>query len=202
MNKFKKAQMKRLILIIFCIVAVLKSYAQMDSLKTALILVDIQEFYFPGGKMELVEPENASLNAREILHFFREKGMPVFHVRHNFEPGGNIHENVKPIEGEKVISKDYPNSFRETELLAYLKQLEIEQLVIIGLQTHMCLEATTRAAADFGFKCIVIENACATRDLKYKDKIIIAEDVHFSTLSTLKGSYAEVLSLEEFLNRF
>lgn len=202
MNKLGKEQMKRLFLTIFCLMVVLNSNAQMDSLKTALIIVDIQEFYFPGGKMELVEPEKASLNAAEILNYFREKEMPVIHVCHNFEPGGNIHKNVKPLDGERVISKDFPNSFRETDLLNYLKELNVQQLVIIGMQTHMCLEATTRAAADFGFKCIVIEDACATRDLKYKDKTTKAEDVHFSTLSTLKGSYAQVLSTEEFLTAF
>jgi nicotinamidase-related amidase len=178
------------------------TFAQMDTIKTALIIVDIQNFYFPGGKMELVEPEEASLNAKKVLGVFRDKELPIIHVRHNFEPGGEIHENVKPIEGEKIISKDYPNSFRDTELLEYLQELKIEQLVIIGMQTHMCLEATTRAAADFGFKCIVVEDACTTRDLEYDGRIVKAEDVHSSTLSTLNGSYAKIMKIGEFVIKF
>jgi len=147
----------------------------------------------------LVEPEKASLNAQKVLELFREKDLPVIHVRHNFEPGGDIHEYVKPLENEIVISKNYANSFRETELLNHLQELEIKQVVVIGMQTHMCLEATTRAAADFGYKCIVVEDACATKDLKYRDKIIKAEDVHYSTLNTLSGSYAKVMNLEKFI---
>lgn len=193
--------MNKLIITIVLSVIFGVATAQIDSIKTALIIVDIQDFYFPGGKSELVKPDEASLKAKTVLEYFREKEYPVIHVRHNFEPGGDIHENVKPIEGEKVISKNYANSFRETDLLAYLQQKEIEEVVLIGMQTHMCLEATTRAAADFGYKCIVIEDACATRDLKYGDKGIKAEDVHYSTLSTLSGSYAKVMTLEEFFSR-
>lgn len=193
--------MKKTIIVFFFLLPFL-SFSQLDSLKTALIIVDIQDFYFPGGKAELVEPEKASLKAKELLQFFREKQLPIIHVRHNFEPGGDIHEDVEPIEEEIVISKDYANSFRETDLLKHLQELNIEQVVVIGMQTHMCMEATTRAAADFGFKCIVVEDACATRDLKYNDQIIKAIDVHNSTLSTLKGSYATIFTLEDFKSNF
>ena len=66
------------------------------------------------------------------------------------------------------------------------------------MQTHMCLEAATRAAADFGFSCIVIGDACATKDLKFGDKVIKAEDVHYSTLATFKP-YAKVLNTDDYL---
>jgi len=69
------------------------------------------------------------------------------------------------------------------------------------MQTHMCVEAATRAAYDLGFKCILIEDACATRDLKFKEKIVKAEDVHFSTLSALNRTYAVVITTEEFLTK-
>jgi nicotinamidase-related amidase len=169
--------------------------------KRALVVIDIQDFYFPGGDVPLINPEEASNNAGLLLGHFREKDELIVHVRHNYEPGGAIHKSVAPEEGEKVISKDYANSFRETGLEAYLLKNEIEELVIAGMQTHMCVEATTRAAADKGFRCIVISDACTTRDLRFGDREIGWEDVHYSTLSTLKGGYATVLNTKAFLDK-
>jgi nicotinamidase-related amidase len=168
--------------------------------KTALVLIDIQDFYFPGGRSELVEPEKAAMNAAKLLNKFRTDGRLIIHVRHNSEPGGNINELVKPLPGEKIISKNAVNSFVGTDLLDYLKTNKIDSLVICGMQTHMCVEAATRAASDLGFKCILIHDACTTKDLKFEDKVIKAEDVHYSTLSTLK-SYATIESTAEFLSK-
>jgi len=64
----------------------------------------------------------------------------------------------------------------------------------------MCLEAATSAADDYGFGCTVIHVACATRDFKFKGQIVKAEDVHASTLNTLR-SYAKVISLEDYLDK-
>jgi nicotinamidase-related amidase len=164
----------------------------------ALLVIDIQDFYFPGGKSALVEPEKAAANAALLLADFRKKGLLVIHVRHNSEPGGKINDIVKPLPNEKIISKDAVNSFVGTDLLGFLKTNKIDSLVICGMQTHMCVEAATRAASDYGFKCILVHDACATKDLKFGDKTIKAEDVHYSTLSTLKN-YAVVESTGEYL---
>jgi nicotinamidase-related amidase len=174
------------------------NYVFTQDKSTALLLIDIQNFYFPGGKAELVNPEKAAQNAAKLLSHFRIDGLTVIHVRHNAEPGGEINEMVKPLENEKVISKDEVNCFIGTDLKNYLISQKITTLVICGMQTHMCVEAAVRAASDMGFKCILIHDACATRDLKFGDKVIRAEDVHYSTLSTLK-SYATVESTSEFL---
>ena len=169
------------------------------SIKTALLIVDIQDFYFPGDGPGLVNAESASLNAREILDIFREKNQLVVHVRHKSDKGFAIHKNVGPLPGEKVITKEEINSFQNTDLLGYLKANNISRLIIIGMQTHMCLEAAVRAGHDFGFECIVIHDACATRDLEFNDKIVKAEDVHLSTLATLSGAgYGKVIDLKTF----
>ncbi|GIM44482.1 isochorismatase [Collibacillus ludicampi] len=179
-------------------------------MKTALLLIDIQNDYFPHGKMELVEPIEASLRAKQILTDFREKGWPVFHIQHIsirqgatfFLPGTDgikIHENVEPLPDEVVIQKHYPNSFRETDLLSQLQKREINRLVICGMMTHMCIDATTRAAFDYGFECVVIHDACASRNLTFNGETIPAEHVHLSFLAALNGTYARVLGAEEFL---
>ena len=170
--------------------------------KTALLIVDVQEFYFPGGKMQLVNPEMAGLNAGLLLDHFRKNEMPVYHVRHNFEPGGDIHPYVKPQGEEPVISKDQVNAFSGTGLLEILQGDSIEQLVICGMQTHMCVEAAVRAAHDFGFTCLLASDACATRALQYEEFIIPAKNVHYSTLSTLQGSYARVITTDSIIREF
>jgi nicotinamidase-related amidase len=166
--------------------------------KTALLIIDIQDFYFPGGRSELVAPEKAADNAALLLANFREKGLTVVHIRHNSEPGGTINMRVKPLNNEKIFSKSDVNSFKATGLNEYLKGIGTDTLVICGMQTHMCVEAAVRAAADLGYKCILIHDACATKDLKSGDRIIKSEDVHYSTLSTLR-SYSAVVSTLEFL---
>ena len=167
---------------------------------TALLIVDIQDFYFPGGKMPLVEPEAAAANAGKILAAFRAEGKPVIHVRHDAEPGGSIHASVAPIEGEKVFTKSEVSCFNGTQLLAYLKEIGVERLVIVGMQTHMCLEAAVRAAHDLGFEITVISDACATRDLTYGDRTVPAADVQASTLATLDRIYAKIVDTETFLS--
>lgn len=189
--------MKKLLLLAALIFTSIFSFAQkLDS--TALILIDIQDFYFPGGAVELVEPEKAGEQAKQLLSYFREKDGLVVHVRHDFQSGGNIHKLVAPIEGEKVISKKEVNCFLGTNLEDYLKSNHIKNVVLAGMQTHMCLEGGTRAAHDLGYNCTVIADACATRDLKFGENIIKANEVHYSTLATLK-SYARVQELNEYL---
>lgn len=189
--------MRKLIIILFAILPMV-IFAQAKS-TTALLLIDIQDFYFPGGNSALVEPEAAAEKAALLLADFRAKNQLVVHVRHDYEPGGSIHKLVAPLSTEKVITKKEVNSFKDTDLLAYLQENKIDTLVIVGMQTHMCLEGGVRAAHDYGFTCIVVQDACATKDLKFGDEVIPAKQVHLSTLSTL-GAYAKVVDLEEYLN--
>ncbi len=174
----------------------------------ALLIVDIQYDYFPGGRMELSGSPEAAAEASRLLKGFREKGAPVFHVRHvSTRPGATfflpdtegvrIHESVAPLASETVITKHFPNSFRETALLEALRAARIERLVIAGMMTHMCIDATTRAAADLGFKCTLAHDACATRDLAFGGSKVAAKDVHTAFLASLDGAFAKVLSAKE-----
>jgi len=176
----------------------------------ALVIIDIQNDYFENGTMPLVGSLEASLNARQILDKFRADGLPVIHIQHIaaspkatfFLPqtkGAEIHENVKPKSNEKVIIKHYPNSFRETVLLEYLKSNKITELVICGMMTHMCVDATVRAAKDFGFNCVVISDACATRDLDINGEKVKAAEVQKSFLAAFNGFYATINTTRQYL---
>ena len=163
---------------------------------TALILIDIQDFYFDTTKAPLAGRYEAAGQSAAILEHFRESGQEIVHIMH--KGGGDIHESVAPLPGETVFVKEYVSCFRETPLLEYLQKNEIKRLVIVGMMTHMCVEAATRAAADMGFETVLIADACATRDLKYGDETIAAKDVHLSTLSTLRA-YATITNTADFL---
>jgi nicotinamidase-related amidase len=180
---------------------------------TALLLIDIQNDYFPGGKMELEGSLEASSKAREILTFFREKNLPVVHIQHvaarpgapfflpNTE-GVKIHPNVEPLPGEVIFQKNYPNSFRNTSLLDYLRDNGVDKVVVCGMMTHMCVDATVRAAFDYGLEVTVAQEACATRTLTFHNQTISAAQVQAAFLSALSFLYARVVSTEELLRNF
>jgi nicotinamidase-related amidase len=181
-------------------------------MKTALILIDIQNDYFPGGPMEVVGITEASSKAGELLSFFRENHWPTFHIQHIatrkgvtfFLPdteGAQIHESVKPLHTDIVVQKHHINGFRETRLLDELTKAGVERVVICGAMSHMCIDATVRAAADLGFGCVVIHDACATRDVEFQGRTISAQEVHGSFMAALGMAYARVLSLNEFLSK-
>ena len=180
-------------------------------MKTALLVIDIQKDYFPGGKFPLVEPLAAAKKAYELLQCFREHGGNHIHIQHiALKPdatffvrgteGSEIHDAVAHFEGEPIVYKHYPNSFRETNLLEMLKEWGVERVVITGMMTHMCVDATARAAADFGFQVWVAEDACATRDLGFNGTVIPADHVHKAFLAALK-SYGKVMTSEQVIAR-
>jgi nicotinamidase-related amidase len=181
-------------------------------MNTCLILVDLQNDYFPGGAMELVGMREAAAKTRLLLQSFRQTGSPVIHIQHfSTRPGTTfflpdtegvrIHEMAAPLPDETVVSKNYPNGFRSTPLLELLTRRNIGELVICGAMSHMCIDATTRAAFDFGFGCIVAEDACATRDLQFRGTMIKAHEVHASFMAALSAPYAQVISTEEILEK-
>lgn len=179
--------------------------------KKALVVIDIQNDYFENGAWQLVGSTEASLKARKMIDHFRTNNLPIVHIQHLavdgnspfFHPGtrgAEIHDNVKPLTGEKVVKKNYPNSFRDTDLLEYLKENEVTELVITGMMSHMCVDATTRAAKDLGFECTVIADACASRDQELHGRVVKAEDVHTAFIAALGFFYADITTTEKYLN--
>ncbi len=178
--------------------------------RPALLVIDIQNFYFAGGRIPLVGSVEASLKAKSVIGAFRAKKLPVIHIQHlpegieKFEPGvtdpqSAVHPNVAPLPGEAVVAKHFANSFRETRLAALLGDLNIKTLVVAGMQTHMCVEAAVRAGADLGFDVVLVEDACATRDLKLHDATVPAASVQTAVLAALNGSYAKVVTAADIL---
>jgi len=179
--------------------------------QTALLLIDIQNDYFEGGANPLTGSLEASLKANELLNYFRINHIHIFHIRHIsarpgstfFLPetkGSEIHSNVQPLENEKIIIKHYPNSFRDTNLHSALVDKNITDLVICGMMTHMCVDASVRAAKDLEYHITLISDACATKNLEIQGQTIQANEVHHSFLAALNYFYSSVRKTSEFLN--
>jgi nicotinamidase-related amidase len=168
-----------------------------------LVIVDIQNDYFPGGANPLKGPERASQNARRLLDAFRAAGRPIVHMQHVWDApdatfmvpgtaGIEINERVAPAPGEPVLQKAFPNSFLRTPLERHLRETGVDRLVVCGMMTSMCVDATVRAAVDLGFETAVAHDACATMQLEFDGSTIPAAQVHGAFLAALADGYAEV----------
>ena len=178
--------------------------------KTALLLIDIQMEYFPGGALPLQNPEAATRKARALLNTFREQSQSIVHIQHEmteanapfFKPGTagqKIHPLVVPSANEIVLTKHTPNSFYQTELLSLLKESDIDELVLCGMMTHQCVNHTARAAKELGFKVSVISDACATLEHIYGNNVIPATQMHNAHIAGLEGFIAAIYSTGRYI---
>lgn len=188
-------------------------YQQKDrGMNTALLLLEIQNDYFPNGRIPLEKSLEASAKAQTVLYALRDKKQPIVHIQHisthpdatYFLPctkGAEFYSPLQPQKGETIIKKHYPNSFKDTTLLNHLSKNKINHLVICGMTTHLTVDATIRAAYDLGFSITVLHDACAARQLEFNHAIIPAQSVHYAFLAALQPTYATVMSTEDFLQK-
>lgn len=179
--------------------------------KTALIIIDLQNDYFADGKFPLVGIDEATQTAAHILSVARTAGDLVIHIRHESAPGedapfflagtqgAEIHDQVKPLADEIVVTKQQINAFLGTSLQDVLKQNAISNVTIIGAMSHMCVDAAVRAASDFGFATTVVHDAVATRDMEFGETTVPAKAVHAAFMAALAFGYANVVSSEDYL---
>jgi nicotinamidase-related amidase len=171
----------------------------------ALLIIDIQNDYFPGGAHPLVGPEAAAANAARVLDAFRDAGTPVVHLQHVWDApeatfmrpgtdGVEIHAGVAPADGETVIRKAAPNGFAGTALERELRGHGVEEVVVAGMMSSMCVDATVRAAVDLGFTATVVHDACAAPDLEFGGQAIPGATVHGAFMAALDGSYATLVA--------
>ncbi|MDD0841235.1 cysteine hydrolase family protein [Pseudomonas sp. Gutcm_11s] len=180
--------------------------------KKALIVVDIQNDYFPGGLWTLSKVEAAAAKAAQVIAAFRDSGDLVVHIRHEFtsqdapffrpnSEGAQLHASVINQPGEPVVLKHYINSFRETELKPILDKAGVSEVVVVGNMSHMCVDGITRASVDFGYQTTVLHDACATLDLEFDGVKVPAAHVHAAFMAALKFGYAPVISTADYLGQ-
>lgn len=176
----------------------------------AIIVVDLQDEYLPTGKLPLSGIEQAVAQAVKVIGDARARGSLVVHVRHEsadptrpiFTPGTQgtqFMAAVAPQAGEPQILKHHPNSFLQTDLKKILDERGIEEVTIVGAMSHMCIDATVRAASDLGYRVTVVHDACATRDLEFGGQVVAAAQVHVAFMSALAFAYGRIISCQEYL---
>jgi len=176
----------------------------------ALVLIDIQNDYFPGGRMTLDGADAAAQNAARLLERFRAQGWPLVHVQHVSArpnatfflpgtPGVEHHPAVAPRAGELVIQKSFPSAFRDTRLEAELRSRGVDHLLVAGMMTHMCIDTSVRAACDLGFKVDLAFDACATRALRFDDREVPAAEVQHAFIAALHGAFANARSTSQIM---
>ncbi|MBU8911726.1 MAG: cysteine hydrolase [Desulfobacterales bacterium] len=177
-------------------------------MKKALIVIDLQNDYFVGGNMELVNIDTTLKKANKLIQYARKQRYKIFIIQHFAKEGASFFapktEGVEinkdlDIQSGTIISKNYPNSFRETKLHEELQANNIDSIIVCGAMSHMCIDTTVRAGFDLGYKIELVNDACATKDLQFKDEIIKAKDVHNSFMSALGSAFCEVKDTNEIL---
>lgn len=179
---------------------------------SALIVIDLQRDYLAGGSFPLPGIERAIERAAMLIGLFRASSLPVVHVRHveldpaegfllEGTPGSEIDPRVAPQGEDMLITKHYPNAFRDTTLARVLHVLGVKELFFCGAMSNLCIDATVRAAFDMGYRCTVIEDACAASDLEFRGGPISAGQVHAAFMAALASAYGEVVDLKTFSER-
>jgi nicotinamidase-related amidase len=179
-------------------------------MNTALVIIDVQNDYFPNGKKELSGSMDAVKNIQAVINHCRSKKYKIIYIQHiaskpnapffvEGTDGIEIHESIRPQDTDEIIVKHFPNSFRETSLKEYVAENQITDLVFVGMMTHMCVDTTVRAAFDLGYTNTLIADCCATLDLSYNNETVQAKEVQNAFLAALNGTFCTLRTTEEFL---
>ncbi|MGQ0579968.1 MAG: isochorismatase family protein [Betaproteobacteria bacterium] len=179
---------------------------------TALIVIGLQRDYLADGKCPLAGIERAVERASQMIGLFRSQAMPVIHVRHvardsaagfllEDTPGIEIDPRVAPEGDDMLITKNFPNAFRETTLARILHVLGARELFFCGAMSNLCVDATVRAAFDMNYRCTVVEDACAAGELAFGGNIISSSLVHGAFMAALASAYGEVVDLKTVFAR-
>lgn len=174
----------------------------------ALIMIDCQNTYRK-GVMQLTGVEEAILEAKKLLARARAAKIPVIHIQHDAGAGtpydvnaeiGRICDEVAPLPGEPVITKNYPNSFVATDLDEQLKALGIKNIVLAGFMTHMCINSTAHGGFNLGYNVTVVASATATRPLQAANGVVLtAEQVQAGAIASTRDLYAAVVDTVDAL---
>ena len=177
----------------------------------ALVIVDLQKA-FDNPRFGRRNNPDAEANTGRLLAAWRTTGRPVIHVQHLSrepdspyrpgQPGCDFKDEVRPQAGELVVQKSTNNAFIDTGLGPYLDDKRIGTLVVVGVATNNCVEATVRMAGNLGYRTYLVADATATAErIDLAGRVWRAEEIQALTLANLNGEYATVISTEEILAR-
>lgn len=188
--------------------------SELQAGKTALLVIDFQNEYFPGGRMPIADADSALRQTRRLIDLADRHRIRVIHVQHVLPAGAPLFaedgntvkfvDAMQPRQGELVVKKDAVSVFAGASAATIekaLKEAGADTLVIAGLQTHACVAGAARDAAARGYQVIVSSDATATRDLDLRDGSRLgAAQLHASALAEIEDTFGDVLSTDQILS--
>lgn len=175
-----------------------RAYPPAKLSQASLVIIDAQKEYL-SGPLALSGMDEAVANIAKLLDAARKAGRPIVHVRHLgtvgglFDPQGSRGQFIPGLEpqgDETVIEKRMPNAFKNTDLHQVLQQFGPLDLIVCGFMSHSSVSTTVRRAKDYGYRCTLVEDASATRDLAYKDTLIPAAQIHQGEMAVMADNFA------------
>ncbi len=176
----------------------------LDPSSTAVLVIDFQNEYFD-GRLPIPDGARALQNARQVIDHADRHGMAVYHVQHVTPAGSPVfaedspacafHGDLTPAATHHVVRKSSVSVFPTTDLDRQLKQAGIDTLVITGLMTHACVAGAARDAVPLGYKVIVVEDACATRDLDVSGNPTVSHQaLHLAALASIDDTFGDIMT--------
>ncbi|WP_374440303.1 cysteine hydrolase family protein [Pseudomonas panipatensis] len=185
-----------------------RGYPPASIRQSTLLIIDAQEEY-RSGVLALPELDAAVAQIRMLLDAARNLGQPIVHVRHlgvhgglldPQGPRGQFLPELAPLPGEVVVEKRMPNAFAGTELHDRLQACGRLDIIVCGFMTHSSVSTTVRAAKDYGYRCTLVDAACATRDIPTPEGgVLSARDLHRVEIAALGDNFAAVVSQAQAL---
>lgn len=184
-----------------------RGYAAANLSNASLLIIDAQNEYL-SGPLALSGMEAATANIALLLEAARKAKRPVVHVRHlgtvggMFDPQGPRGEfipGLEPTGDEVIIDKRMPNAFNDTRLRDELEEQGHLDLIVCGFMSHSSVSTTVRAAKDYGFRCTLVEDACATRDLPTANGVISAADVQRTEMAIMNDNFATLTQTKNLI---
>lgn len=180
-------------------------------MKRVLLVIDVQNEYFT-GKLPVSYPQGSLEQITLAMSAAHEAGVPIVLIQHSapqpesatFRRGSEtweLHPAIAQRPHDVVIEKSLPGSFTGTQLEAWLRQHEIERVVISGYMTQMCCDTTARQAMHLGFSVEFLSDATGTLAVKNSAGEVSAEELHRAILVTQQFRFSEVLSTAQWIAR-
>lgn len=183
--------------------------SKMEAGSTALLVIDFQNEYF-SGNLPIPDGIPALNNAKRLVAYADQVNIPVFHIQHVAPVGTpifaedgatvNFHGDLQPAAHHTVLQKSSVSVFPTTDIDARLKASNIKTLIIVGLMSHACVAGAARDAVPYGYEVIVVDDACATRDIDTPDGSVVPHAMlHRASMASIADTFGNVMTTEQIL---
>ncbi|WP_257112172.1 cysteine hydrolase family protein [Pseudomonas ficuserectae] len=172
-----------------------------------LIIIDAQKEYL-SGPLALTGVDEALANICQLVERARAVKCPIVHIRHLgtvgglFDPQGERGQLVPellPKDDEHLVEKRLPNAFNGTGLHDLLQKLGHLDLIVCGFMSHSSISTTVRATKDYGYRCTLVDDACATRDLPSPHGVVSAQVVHRTEMAIMADNFATLALTKDLI---